>query len=275
VIVNGDGDVVDPAAPAPRWLGRQRVALATCTSTNDVALAQARAGCPHGTVVLADAQTAGRGRLGRVWASPAGRHLYLSAVIRLDPRTRPPLERAALTLAVGVGVVDAVRAAGARAAGLKWPNDVLVDGRKLAGVLCEASGDAIVVGIGVNLAGGADALPPELADRAIALADALDPPAGAAALVDRAAFTDLLLAHLEPWLDRFASHGPAAVIEPWQARMVPGLRLAWAQAGQPVVGRAAGLDPDGALRLVDDDGRVHRVVAGDVTVIVLPTERPR
>lgn len=274
MIVNGE--VVVRAVPAPRWLGRQRVELASCASTNDVALAQARAGCPHGTVVIADAQTAGRGRLGRVWASPAGRHLYLSAVIRLDPRTRPPLERAALTLAVGVGVVDAVRAAGARAAGLKWPNDVLVDGRKLAGVLCEASGDAIVVGIGVNLAGGADALPPELADRAIALADALAAPPGAAvAIVDRTAFADLLLAHLEPWLDRFAAHGPAAVIEPWQARMVPGLRLAWAQGGQPVVGRAAGLDPDGALRLVDDDGRVHRVVAGDVTVIVLPTERPR
>lgn len=265
-----------PGTSAARWLGRHKVELATCTSTSDVALAQARAGCAHGTVVVADAQTAGRGRLGRVWASPPGRHLYLSAVVRLDPRARPPRERAALTLAVGVGVVDAVRAAGATAAGLKWPNDVLVHGKKLAGVLCEATGDAIVVGIGVNLAGGPGALPPELASRAIALTDAFEPAAGTEpATIDRAWFTDLLLAHLEPWLERFLDSGPAAVIGPWQERMVPGLRLTWDQGGTNIVGRADGLDPDGALRLLDDDGRVHRVLAGDVTVVVLPPERPR
>src|SRR4051812_16286720 len=122
------------------WLGHRRLELATCTSTSDVALAEARAGAAHGTVVVADAQTAGRGRLGRTWASPPGRHLYLSAIVRIDPRVRPPAERAALTLAVGVGVVDAVRGAGAPTAGLKWPNDVLASGRKLAGILCEATG---------------------------------------------------------------------------------------------------------------------------------------
>jgi len=248
------------AAPAgPRWLGRHRIELASCASTSDIAMALARAGCPHGTVVRADAQTAGRGRLGRAWASPPGRHLYLSAVVRIDP-ARPTTERAALTLAVGVGVVDAVRAAGATAAGLKWPNDVLVDGRKLAGVLCEASGDAIVVGIGVNLAGGDGALPPDLAGSATTLADAT----GAA--VDRPAFIATLLAALEPWLDRFAAAGPAAILGPWQDRMVPGLRLTWDRAGQPVTGRAAGLDPDGALRLIDDAGATHRVVAGDLAV---------
>ena len=241
------------------WLGHRRLEVATCTSTNDLALATARAGAGHGTIVIADAQTAGRGRLGRVWASPPGRHLYLSALVRVDPRLRPPVERAALTLAVGVGVVDAVRAAGATAAGLKWPNDVLVEGRKLAGVLCEATGDTIVVGLGLNL--GPGGLPPDLADRATTLAEVV----GHA--IDRAAFTAALLATLEPWIDRFLAGGPAAIVGAWQDRMVPGLRLAWDHNGAVITGRAAGLDPDGALRLLDDAGAVHRIVAGDVVVV--------
>ena len=241
------------------WLGHRRLEVATCTSTNDLALAEARAGADHGTVVIADAQTAGRGRLGRVWASPPGRHLYLSALVRVDPRLRPPLERAALTLAVGVGVVDAVRAAGAASAGLKWPNDVLVGDRKLAGVLCEATGDVIVVGVGVNL--GPGGLPPDLAARATTLADVV----GAA--IDRAAFTAALLATLEPWLDRFLADGPAAIVGAWQDRMVPGLRLTWDRGGAAITGHADGLDPDGALRLVDDAGARHRIVAGDVMVV--------
>ena len=248
------------------WLGHRTIALPTCTSTSDVALGLAREGCAHGTVVVADEQTAGRGRQGRTWASPPGRHLYLSAVVRLDPAARPPLERAALTLAVGVGVVDAVRAAGATTAALKWPNDVLAAGRKLAGVLCEATGDAIVVGIGVNLAGSPDELPPELRERATTLAAVLGGD-GPPVAVDRAAFTALLLATLEPWLDRFAAGGPAAIVEPWQDRMASGLRLTWDRQGGPIAGRALGLDGQGALLLLDDAGHVHRVVAGDVAVV--------
>jgi BirA family biotin operon repressor/biotin-[acetyl-CoA-carboxylase] ligase len=263
------------------WLGHRRVELASCTSTSDVALAEARAGCAHGTVVVADEQTAGRGRLGRVWASPPGRHLYLSAVVRGPITARPPAERAALTLAVGVGVVDAVRAAGARAAGLKWPNDVLVSGRKLAGILCESTGDAIVIGIGVNLAGTAGELPAAIAARAITLADAIEQAehadrSGDRALdraldraidraIDRVAFTELLLDRLEPWLDRFAADGPFAIVDAWQQRMIPGLRVTWERTAGAVSGRADGLEPDGALRLIADDGQVHRVVAGELT----------
>jgi BirA family biotin operon repressor/biotin-[acetyl-CoA-carboxylase] ligase len=246
---------------APGWLGHRRVELATCTSTSDVALAEARAGAAHGTVVVADSQTAGRGRLGRRWASPPGRHLYLSIVLRGPLTARPPAERAVVTLALGVGVVDAVRAAGAAAAALKWPNDVLVDRRKLAGILCETTGDAIVAGIGVNLGGVPDELPPEVAGRATTLEAVLGAP------VDRAAFPVSLLAAVEPWLDRFTADGPAPIIEAWQARMAPDLRLGWEKGGRTVAGRADGLDPDGALRLVADDGEVHRVLAGDVAVV--------
>src|SRR5205085_672452 len=100
-----------------------------------------------------DAQTAGRGRLGRTWVSPPGTNIYLSAIVRAP---RPVAELAPMTLAIGIGVVDAVRAAGVTNAALKWPNDVVVPlGRgatKLAGILCEVAGDGCVVaGIGVNV----------------------------------------------------------------------------------------------------------------------------
>jgi biotin-(acetyl-CoA carboxylase) ligase len=134
-----------------RWLGIHRVELDACGSTNDEAARLARAGAVHGTVVIARAQSAGRGREGRAWASPVG-GLYLSAVVR------PPLPLAEvpfMTLAIGVALCDAVRAY-APAAALKWPNDVLVGSRKLAGVLVESQSrgnrlDAVIVGVGINL----------------------------------------------------------------------------------------------------------------------------
>lgn len=244
------------AALAARWLGCQRIDLDECGSTNDEAARLARAGARHGTIVLAAAQRTGRGRDGRQWASPRG-GLYLSAVLR------PPLPLPAvppMTLAIGIGLCDAVRAAGAPSV-LKWPNDLLVHGRKLAGVLVEAQSqggrlDCVIVGIGVNLAGP---LPPELA------AIALDEAAGAP--VPREAFVTSLLAHLELWIDRYIGVGLEAIVPAWQDRMAVGLAARATVDGAPVAGHVAGLATDGALLLRDEAGRVHRVRSGDVEVI--------
>lgn len=234
------------------WLGAERVALERCASTNDVALVHARAGAAHGTIVTADAQTAGRGRLGRVWASPPERNLYLSIVVRA-PRSLADL--APLTLAIGVGVVDAVRDEGVTAATLKWPNDVLVGPRKLAGILCEVAQEGCVVaGIGVNVNVTRAEMPPEIAARATSIADERGAP------IDRAAFTERLLATLEPWIDRFLAGGVAAIAAAWEARIDASLLLRTAG----VTGRALGLDRDGALRLRDAAGVIHRIHAGDV-----------
>lgn len=243
----------------PTWLGGHRIDLAECGSTNDEAARLARAGARHGTVVTAGAQRAGRGRDGRVWASPPGLGLYLSAVLR------PPLPLALvppMTLAIGVGVCEAAREAGADAR-LKWPNDVLVAGRKLAGVLVEAQSqgsrlEAVVVGIGVNLGGE---LPPELAARATTLA------AAAGAEIDRARFTGALLGHVERWIDRYVASGLPAVVAAWHERMVHGLAARATVDGEPLEGEVAGLDGDGALLLRDGAGRLHRVRSGDVEVI--------
>jgi len=237
-----------------RWLGTQRIDLEECDSTNDEAARLARAGANHGTVVIALAQRAGRGRNGRVWASPRGAGLYLSAVLR------PPLplvDVPPMTLAIGIGLCDAVRAAGAHAV-LKWPNDALVGGKKLAGVLVEAQSqgarlEAVVIGIGVNLCG---ALPDDLSDAAITLEQA------AAAPIDREAFIATLLAQVERWVDRYVAMGLPEIIPAWQERMAAGLVARSAD----VVGEVAGLDPDGALLLRDERGTLHRVRSGDVVV---------
>ena len=240
------------------WLGCHRIDLEVCASTNDEAARLARAGAKHGTVVIAERQDAGRGREGRPWASPSG-GLYLSAVLRpqLALADVPPM-----TLAIGIGVCDAVRALGAPAV-LKWPNDVLVDGRKLAGVLVEAQSqgaklETVIVGIGVNL----DITPDDVAATAISLAEA-----SGTAVIDREAFIIELLANVERWVDRYSAVGLESIIPAWQERMATGLAARATIHGAPLIGEVAGLDNDGALLLRDDAGHLHRVRSGDVEVI--------
>jgi len=190
------------------WLGRAWRFLPECDSTNDQAAAWARAGAPHGAVVVADAQHQGRGRQGRAWHSPAGQSLYLSVVLRppLPVREQPPL-----TLAVGIAVAETVALAGVTPT-LKWPNDVLCGGRKLAGILTEMASqggrsDHVIVGIGVNL--NIETFPPELAGLATSLRLLTGAP------VDRASFAATLCERLEAWYQRFLSDGADAIKAAW------------------------------------------------------------
>lgn len=245
-----------------RWLGRDLVCLPTTASTNDEALARARRGAAPGLVVLADEQARGRGRLGRSWHSPAADNVYLSALVR------PPaaLHRAPpLTLAAGVAACEAVNRFGARAS-IKWPNDVLVDDRKLAGILTESVTrgervEAVVIGVGVNVNGAA--FPEELA----AIATSLRLACGHA--VDRVAFTAALLGELERWLDRLDAEGTRAIAAAWKERSALfGRRVHVIVDGASVAGVARDLDEDGALLVERDGGGELRVVAGEVTILV-------
>jgi BirA family biotin operon repressor/biotin-[acetyl-CoA-carboxylase] ligase len=244
----------------PRWLGCQRIDLESCGSTNDEAARLARAGAKHGTVIIAERQTSGRGRDGRTWQSPLG-GLYLSAIVR------PPLpivDVPPMTLAIGIGLCDALRFAGAACA-LKWPNDVLVGGRKLAGVLVEAQSqgnklESVVIGIGINLDGE---LPDSVADTAITLADATQ----TGKPIDREAFLAHLLADVERWIERYVGVGLEAIIPAWQDRMAVGLAARASVNGASIYGEVTGLDLDGALLLRDEAGVVHRVRSGDVEVL--------
>lgn len=245
--------------PIAHWLGSHRIDLDDCASTNDEAARLARAGARHGTVVIAKTQSAGRGRDGRPWASPPGLGVYLSAVVRSP---LPLVEVPPMTLAIGIGLCDAIRSAGVHAC-LKWPNDALVDDKKLAGVLVEAQSqgnklEAIVIGIGVNIGGD---VPPEIAGIATTLEAASGKP------IDREAFIAALLAYVERWIDRYVAMGLEEIIPAWTDRMAIGIAAKATVGGTPLVGEVAGLDDDGALLLRDRDGALHRVRTGDVEVI--------
>jgi BirA family biotin operon repressor/biotin-[acetyl-CoA-carboxylase] ligase len=254
-----------PEAVGPRlataWLGRRHVHVVTCGSTNDLAAAEARAGAAEGLLVTTDTQTAGRGRLGRSWHAPADESLAFSLLLR---PARPAVEIPPLTLLVGAAVAAALRGLGLDAR-VKWPNDVLVrvDGRprKVAGVLTEAAsvGDHIghvVVGIGINVNGRR--FPAELAETATSLE------LGRGAPVDRVAVLAGVLAAIEAAYEQFRAVGPGAAVALWDVYADRELRCRARVDGRDVEGVAEGVHPDGALRLRDDDGVVHRIVAGEI-----------
>ncbi len=230
-------------------------------STMDEAARLADAGAPEGTVVRADYQRAGRGRAGRVWESPPGAALLTTLLLRPDV---PPDRLGLLSLAAGVAVAEAIEAVGAGPVWLKWPNDVWlggpVDGRKAAGILVAGrtraeAVDFALVGIGVNVATPAGALPPG----AISLREAAGGPIDADRLLDAL-------------LDRFArrygafvaTHGRLSLAD-WRRRAaLIGEEVSIDVGNTPRSGTLLGIDDDGALLLQTESGQTVRVVAGDL-----------
>ena len=243
------------------------------SSTNDEALRLARDGAPALDAVVADAQTAGRGRGGHSWASPPGVALYFSVILR------PRLDAASLslvTLACGLGVAEAVRAATGLDARVKWPNDVLVNGRKCVGILCECELDSsepagrapspdaplVVAGVGVNVNTPASALP----ERPIFPATSLL--IESCAPQDREAVLAACLDGIARWSARLeAPDGPAAVVARFNALdALRGRRLAVALPdGSVARGVSLGCAPSGAL-LLDADGGPREILAGSVAL---------
>lgn len=245
---------------ATRWLGRPHEHWVELNSTNDRASEWARAGAPHGALVTADQQRAGRGRLGRVWASESEEDLYVSAILR--PDAGRPI--GALGLAVGVGLREGL-SRWLPAARLKWPNDVLAGGRKLAGILCEArwvgSSPEVVVGFGVNV--GRSQFPPELAETATSLRRELG------TSPDRAEVLTQVLPALELALEAFFRGGFAALrdrYEPHCALRGQAVLVDMSNgSGSKVQARALGLADDGALLVEPESGGPpRRVESGDV-----------
>ena len=151
-------DELRRAVLTPGRLWSRLDVLAQTGSTNDDLLAAARAGAAEGAVLVAEHQTRGRGRQGRQWVSRTGSALIFSVLLR--PAAVPPADRGWLPLLTGVAVARALRQVAGVDAALKWPNDVLADGAKLAGILAEQAGEAIVIGVGLNVAATRDELPP-------------------------------------------------------------------------------------------------------------------
>jgi BirA family biotin operon repressor/biotin-[acetyl-CoA-carboxylase] ligase len=218
-------------------LGAPRVHFRRVDSTNAVARALAERGATHGTTITAAEQSAGRGRQGRTWTAPAGQALLCSVILRHPPRLLP--------LAAGVAVAQEV----GPSARVKWPNDVLLEGRKVAGILVEGRPQQgwAVLGIGLNVALREAELPPALRDRAGSLGRSPE---------DIEPTLNRLLVELERWLDV----GPDYLLSALRDRdALLGRRVSW-RSGH---GEAAGVDADGRLIVITEDGRVA-LEAGEV-----------
>jgi BirA family biotin operon repressor/biotin-[acetyl-CoA-carboxylase] ligase len=260
-----DGAAVQRAVVRPGGLWRAVEVTDVTGSTNADLLARARDGSAEGLVLAAEEQRSGRGRMGRAWASPPRAGLTFSLLVR--PETVPPARRGWLPLLTGVAVAEAVREVAGVRARLKWPNDVLAGPGKLAGILAEAAGDAVVIGIGVNVSTGPDELPP--------------PVPGALAATSLAAEgwkrpeRDPLLAGILGGFER----GYQAWRQAAGDADLCGLRAEYIGAcatlgrqvnvqlpggGQPLSGRAVGVDPDGRLLVRAPSGSDVPVSAGDV-----------
>lgn len=246
-------------------LGDPLLFFSSTGSTNDVAAALVASGVGEGAVVVADRQTAGRGRRGRSWFSPPGAGLYVSVVL-VPGRAKASPERATalLTLTAGVALAQAVERLTGLAPDIKWPNDLLVGRRKLAGILAEgvasASGPAlqgVVLGYGINVR--AAAYPPELDARVTSLETEL----GRA--IDRAAVYAESLASIAEAYGRLVAGDFDAILDAWRARAPGsrGARVEWDTPSGPRSGITEGIDGAGAL-LVRAGDRVERIVAGEV-----------
>jgi len=228
-------------------IGAPRVHHRVADSTNERAKELAAAGAPHGTVVTADEQTAGRGRQGRAWSAPRRAAVLMSVIVRDLGDSA-----AMLPLAAAVAACEACESVSGVRCEIKWPNDVWVDGRKLAGILVEARPTAgwAVVGIGLNVSTTEDEFPAELRETATSLRAA----AGVAPSVE-----DVVGALLNA-LDRWLGGPPADVLNAWRTRdALRGKQLRWENGS----GVAAGVDDSGAL-IVDTPGGRETLDAGEV-----------
>ncbi len=240
--------------------GYQLERVSSLPSTSDACVEQARAGAPDGLAILADSQTAGRGSRGRAWACPPG-NLYLSVLLR--PRNAAEEAGAGQwALLAGVALIEALAEFAAEANGLrlKWPNDVLSDGAKLAGILVDAAmtasgaADWLVIGVGANLASA-----PVIEGRRIAV---LVTPDGAAPMP--LAVTEVFLARIEAWRNVLARDGFGPIRDAWLQRAHPlGTPVTIKDAMRSRTGVFAGLSAQGELLLSDGDA-VHTISTGDV-----------
>lgn len=246
-------------------IGRQMFCRAQTTSTNADAFRLAEDGAGEGTTVIAEAQSGGKGRRGRVWSSPSGVNLYCSVVLR--PAIMPH-EAPQLTFLSAVAVARTIERTTGLKTEIKWPNDLLVNGRKVAGLLNEMSAETdrvnfVILGIGVNLNMTSGQFPADVRTPATSLLLELGHP------VNRAEFTAAMLGELDRLYSDFLCRGFGPSREEWQQRCnARGREVLVSEGGNDVArGMFAGIDGDGALLLRLPNGLEERILSGDVRVV--------
>ncbi len=241
-------------------LGREAISYEKAGSTNDIAYSLAERGLKEGTIVLAEEQTKGRGRLGRQWASPPGGGIYMSCILR--PRLIPN-EVSKITLAASVSVCKAIGQISGVSAAIRWPNDILINNRKVCGILTEMKAEQdtvnfVIVGIGVNV---------NTRLRSI--------PKGASSIreeskkiISRIGLTRAILEELEENYLVLKDKGFAPIVEKWKAlASMLGSRVKIALHTREFEGQAIDVDVDGSLIVRLDNGFLERVSSGDVIIV--------
>ena len=258
-------DLLSPAEVTPflktNWIGRTIHYFRAVDSTNVQAYQLALRGAGEGEIVIAESQEKGRGRLGRHWFSPPFLNLYLSVILR--PKI-PPHQASLMTLMAAVATAEAIEKTSGLRAVIKWPNDLLMNGRKLAGLLNEVHSETdrihfVVLGIGVNLNTDGRMFSKEIRD----IATSLKKEMGEA--VSRKTFLQHLLQALEKWYDVFNTQGGSPILLAWRNwAQIEGKQVTITSFGERLTGKAVGVDSDGALILKTANGQTKRIVAGDV-----------
>lgn len=244
-------------------IGQSLIYRESVGSTNELAKELALGGAVEGTVVVAEEQTMGKGRRGRTWYSPAGKGLWFTVILR-PPIS--PADAAKLTLVTAVAVTKIIREMTGLPAGIKWPNDVLVSGRKAAGILTEMSAEIetvnhLVIGIGVNFNLDPGAIPSELAEIATSVTRA------GVETVSRAALLAGILNNLDDLYQDFLNGNFPHILSAWKEMSVTLNRQVKVESiGMSEEGMAIDIDEDGALLLQIKDGTIKKVLAGDVSL---------
>jgi BirA family transcriptional regulator, biotin operon repressor / biotin---[acetyl-CoA-carboxylase] ligase len=230
-------------------------------STNSKAMQMAAKGAEEGTLLIAETQTGGKGRLGRKWFSPSGVNLYLSLILR------PPIDCAQatiLTLLAGIAVAQAIRERSDLTADLKWPNDVLIGEKKVAGILAELAADGqvikhLVLGIGLNVNSEASMFSPELSKTATSLK------IESGQTMSRLEMLETLVNQLERWYTVFLDQGPTPILKEYsRLSRTLGRQIQVVCHDKVLKGEAVGLAPNGGIVLREENGTTITILTGDV-----------
>ena len=235
----------------------------TCPSTQPIAHQLAHAGAPDGSVVVCEEQTAGKGRLARVWASTQGKGIWMSVIIRPDI---PPTKAPQFTLVAAVAVTRAIEDVANVRAEIKWPNDLLINGKKCTGILTELQADidrvqAIILGIGVNVNQQLSDFPEEIQSIATSIQMVTGHP------IDRAKLVARILYHLEIYTDLYVQHGFEPLKLLWESYSgTLGKRIKAIMVHQEIEGTALGITNEGILQIKSDDGQIHGIYSADIEI---------
>lgn len=244
------------------FVGQSIYSYKTVTSTQTIARELADSGVADGTVVISNEQTEGTGRLKRKWHSPSNGGIWLSLILKPDI---PPHHAPQLTLLTAVAVVQALKKIGVEA-GIKWPNDVLIHGRKIAGILTELHAESdqihhVIIGIGININQTYESFPDEIKEIATSVKIEKNQ------RIDQSEFLQDLFVSLEDLYMIFLEKGFEPIKQIWEKHSITiGRKVTVHNSQGTLTGIATGINQDGVLKVVDDDQKSHLVYSGDITV---------